>query len=221
MFPFVATIQIIIKPNKKSSNSFKRKILILLTTQEKKESKPNRFGRLSWYPQTQDKSPIFFPWLCSVEALVGVAVLWLCVIGLFVHLRCSGGGFNWLSSVWALVGVGCVATAKVEEDWESQLVFSRKFKEGVQVSKGVKVHWIPYMALHIYGSSVTKWLSCCWVLSIYFGSNKSSNKIRIWYLVKNLSLIYLLRIWKKKKSCIFKILKLSWNLSVWFALIFF
>ena len=141
MFPFVATIQIIIKPNKKSSNSFKRKILILLTTQEKKESKPNRFGRLSWYPQTQDKSPIFFPWLCSVEALVGVAVLWLCVIGLFVHLRCSGGGFNWLSSVWALVGVGCVATAKVEEDWESQLVFSRKFKEGVQVEwKSIGFH---------------------------------------------------------------------------------
>ena len=141
----------------------------------KKKSKPNRFGRLSWYPQTQDKSPIFFPWLCSVEALVGV---------------------------------GCVATAKVEEDWESQLVFSRKFKEGVQVSKGVKVHWIPYMALHIYGSSVTKWLSCCWVLSIYFGSNKSSNNIRIWYLVKNLSLIYLLRIWKKKNLVFLRF----WNL---------
>lgn len=74
------------------------------------------------------KSPII---LFCKEALVGLGVLWLCVIGLFVQLY----GvvvvvliFNWVSSVWALVVVGCVATAEVEEDWESQLVFSREVK---------------------------------------------------------------------------------------------
>ena len=105
------------------------------------------------------------------EALVGLGVLWLCVIAPFVQLYgvvVEVLIFIWVSSVWALVAVGCVATAEVEEDWESQLVFSREVKKGVLMSKGVKAHWVPYMAWHIQGSSMTKgWLSYYWVLSIF------------------------------------------------------
>ena len=67
------------------------------------------------------------------EALVGLGVLWLCVIGPFVQLYgvvVEVLIFIWVSSVWALVAVGCVAAAEVEEDWESQLVFSREVKNG-------------------------------------------------------------------------------------------
>jgi len=138
---------------------------------------------LEWKPKTWTRTkPIWKVDLITIntrvqltvfckEALVGLGVLWLCVIGLFVQLYgvvVEVLIIIWVSSVWALVAVGYVATAEVEEDWESQLVFSREVKKGVLVSKGVKAHWVPYMAWHIQGSSMTKgWLSYYWVLSIF------------------------------------------------------